>query len=208
MPASFPLLLQSLSEKAVQNLSYETIEPMYLAFSRVTSRDLNFVADTTLVRLQDSLIVVLKTSDVEEISTSLLSLAMLAKIASWQGAYRTSKDSITASDGENMTDIDALTPACRFFSTMKASKTLDLVAMKAILLCSRSCVLKSTLISARLRICAEIVEAVQSSERSSWIIKNSAMSKKLCEKILRPDLEREVQDAVSSTADTTWPAMI
>ena len=202
MPASLSFFLTKLSEKAVQEVSSATVEPLYQIISSATLIDLDLVPKATLLQLQESLIVLLKTCDVEDTSASLFSLAILAKISSWQGSFKTLDLSTFVSDGQVMTNPHALNPGHQFFSVAKASKTLDLVVLKAILLCSRSCTLNSVEISGSLKLCTEIVQGVPSDDRSLWNLENMVKVKKLHEKMLRSDIDREVQDAVSPSAMT------
>ncbi len=197
MPASFSSFLRSSSEKAIQNPSYKTIEPLCRAFSSLTLKNLGILPPSTLLTLQNSLITTLKARDVEDVSTSLLSLAILAKISSCQWPCEGFEGPNPPSGGQILIDAHATIPGRRFFSAAKASKTLDLVVLKAILLCSRSCTLSSSRISGSLKLCTQVIDAVPNSERSSWNMENSVKVKKLYEKVMRSDIDRNVQDAVS-----------
>lgn len=70
---------------------------------------------------------------------------------------------------------------------------LDLVVIKAIKACSQSCQLNTSEILESLRLSTEIVEAFEKKEKSSWLAENVRKTKKLCEKIRRPDIEATVQ---------------
>ena len=197
MPACYSTFLSKLSEKAVHNLSYETLKPIHQTFSSLASSDLDTIPTNILVQLQDSLILVLRTHEVEEVSTSLFSLAVLARLASWPGLCSTLENSAQASDANPSTVPQTLLPARQFFGPKRVSKTLDLVVLKAIMICSRNCTLTSNASTESLQLCVEIVRAVENSERSSWVTNNSGKVKKLYEKVLRSDIAREVQGAVS-----------
>ena len=197
MPASYSKFLSKLSEHAVYNLSYNTIKPVYQTYSSLASSDLEILSIDVLVQLQDSLIVVLRTYHVDEVSTSLFSLAVLARLASLPGPCSTLEDSAQASGANISNSPQTLLPARQFFSAKRASKTLDLVVLKAVMLCSRSSAIKSNEAIEGLHLCAEIARAVESSERLSWLNKNSGKAKKLYEKILQTDIDRDVQAAVS-----------
>ena len=197
VPAPYPTFLSRLSEKAIHNHSLRTIRPVYQAFSSLSFSDLDIMPADLLTRLQDSLIMVLRTHDIEEVSTSLFSLALLARLASWPEPRSTSQKPAQAVDANYFKDCQTLLQARQFFSAKRASKTLDLVALKAIMFCSCSCTLGSNEAIESLQLCTEIVQAVESSERSSWVAKNSGKAKKLCEKVLRSDIDGEVQGVVS-----------
>lgn len=70
---------------------------------------------------------------------------------------------------------------------------LDLVVIKAITACSQSCQLSAHKIVESLRLSREIVDAFDKKEKSAWLAGNVKKTKKLYEKILKPELEATVQ---------------
>lgn len=183
-----------------------------MILSGLTPKFLDVVPFDSVSRLQDQLIGILRGLAVEAHSSNLLCLAILAKLAfahlPMGKLLPTSNSSsllqiIPSSDEPPFATPDRYQPARQFFNTSRASKTLDVVVLKVILTCSRSCDLCSTEIVESLKLSEEIVDAICIEEKKLWISKNGAKSKKLYEKILRSDIERGVQHAVSSSLQIT-----
>lgn len=81
-----------------------------------------------------------------------------------------------------------------FFGSKRGLKTLDLVVLRVILACSANCNRLTPFLAAesiRLAIC--IADAVDPAQRDAWIAGNSSKVAKLCEKVSRDGLDREIQ---------------
>ena len=203
IPAAIALFLQTLLERGVQAPTAESIRPIYSILSGVGFNFLDVLPLDIVNRFQSQLIKILKSLEVEDHSANLICLAILANIA-----LREITNS-TASDGSSMADatssrnqdvthsMERYQPARQFFTAKRASKTLDLVVLKVILSCSRNCSLRLDEVIESLKLSEEITNAVLSSERRSWMGKNTAKIKKLSEKVLRHDIDSEVKCAVS-----------
>lgn len=81
-----------------------------------------------------------------------------------------------------------------FFGPKRGLKTLDLVVLRVILACSANCnnlTPSQAAESIRLAIC--IADVVEPAQKESWIALNSSKVAKLCEKVSRDGLDREIQ---------------
>ncbi len=196
IPSKFPDLLMQLVDKAVRSLSPETIRPIYQILSAMGSSYLDILSFDVIARLQDRLVEVLTKLNMDDRFGDLLCLGVLAKFAS-----RPCKSSdlhipnISSSpiDRSSMTVADRYVSARKLFEDKRAPKTLDLAVIRAITACSESCSLSTTDIVESLKLSGEIVEAFDCREKQAWVAKNGGKVKKLHKKILRTDIDPEIQ---------------
>ena len=81
-----------------------------------------------------------------------------------------------------------------FFGPKRGLKTLDLVVLRVILACSSNCNNLTTSQAAdsiRLAIC--IANAIKPEQKQAWLSFNASKISKLCEKVSRDGLDREIQ---------------
>lgn len=91
-----------------------------------------------------------------------------------------------------------------FFGPKRGMKTLDLVVLRVILACSSNCnnlTPGQAAESIRLAIC--IADAVDPEQKGVWISSNSSKITKLCEKLARDNLNREIQIMVITSPTTS-----
>lgn len=161
-----------------------------------------------VIRLQENLLRMLRAFEITDHSANLVCLAILAKLASTEPTCLQTSDRLLWSDNIPSPDASPLNEpiskllgssgsAKQFFTSKRAGKTLDLVVLKAILVCSCSCVLPSSEIIESLKISEEIVDAVGKEEQRTWMLNNSIKIRKLIGKILRPDIDVGIRCAVS-----------
>ena len=196
IPSKFPDLLMQLVDKAVRSLSPETIRPIYQILSAMGSSYLDILSFDVIARLQDRLVEVLTKLNLDDRSGDLLCLGVLAKLASRPcDSSHLRIPSIPSSpiDGSSMTVVDRYVSARKLFEDKRASKTLDLAVIRAITACSESCSLSATDIAESLKLSGEIVGAFDCQEKQAWVAKNGGKVKKLHRKILRADIDPEVQ---------------
>lgn len=202
-----------LLQKAVQDPTTTNIKVIYHAFSGPELDLLNIFPADLVIRLQENLLRILRALEATDHSTNLLCLAIFAKLASIEPAHlQTSAQPLWFDKilSPNVLSPDAspsnepgskLLGSCgsakQFFTSKRASKTLDLVVLKAVLACSCSCTLSSSEIIESLKISAEIVDAVDKDEKRTWMLNNSTKIRKLLGKILRPDIDIGVCCVVS-----------
>ncbi|KAJ5639522.1 uncharacterized protein N7484_007384 [Penicillium longicatenatum] len=82
----------------------------------------------------------------------------------------------------------------QFFGPKRGLKTLDLVVLRVILACSSNCnnlTPPQAAESIQLAIC--IADAIEPEQKQAWISGNSSKIAKLCEKVARDGLDREIQ---------------
>ena len=86
-----------------------------------------------------------------------------------------------------------------FFGPKRGMKTLDLVVLRVILACSSNCNnLTPAQAAESIRLAINIADAVEPDQKKSWISSNSSKIAKLCEKVSRENLNREIQVMVST----------
>lgn len=204
VPAAVAPFLQKILEKAVQAPSAENIRPIHSILSGVGYGFLDILPLETVNRFQLQLIQILKGLEVEEHSANLICLAILANLAARKITDSTASDAssppdATSTRNQDVFELNDRYHAARLFFTFKrATKTLDLVVLKVILSCSKVCSLRHDEVMESLKLSEEIVDAVSSGERSSWMDRNAAKVKKLSDKIVHHDLDRDTKCAVSS----------
>ena len=193
-------------ERGVQAPLAENIRPLYSILSGIGFNFLDILPMDIVNRFQSQLIKILKSLEVEDHSANLICLAILANIASQANIISTASvgsymPHATLSRRQDVPPSeDPYQPARQFFTAKRASKTLDLVVLKVILSCSRNCSLRLDEVMESLSLSQEIIDAVPCSERSSWMERNGGKVRKLSEKILRHDIDREVECAVGFVA--------
>ena len=211
-PAILPRLMARLLQKAVQDPTTTNIKLIYHVLSGPKFDLLNIMPADLVIGLQENLLRILRALEATDHSANLLCLAIFAKLAStkpthlqtldqplWSGNFLSPDAS--PSNGPISKLLGSCGTAKQFFTSKRASKTLDLVVLKAILACSCSCALSSCEIIESLKISEEIVDAVDKDERHTWMSKNSIKTRKLHEKILRPDIDIGVRCAVSTAVE-------
>ena len=182
MPSAFPRFLEKTLTRTIDALSVETIRPLYNLLSTLGPCEIAGLPYDILSRLRDVLMNALKGLDVEHHIANLLCLAVIAKLA---------PRTVTDSPNEN----PLLLTARQFFAATRAGKTLDHITLKVILACSQNCPLTPDDAIESVMLSEEIVNAVESTERQTWIVKSTTKMKKLCEKMLRPDIAPELKCA-------------
>jgi hypothetical protein len=198
--------LTTLLRKAIHTPTTGNIRLVYDAVSGPKSELLNMMHPDLLIELQEHLLEILRALEAADHSANLLCLAILAKLAS---ADLTNLESLERPLGSDVSPPDAspsnepnpapvlsCSSARHFFTAKRASKTLDLVVLKVILACSRSCSLSSSEIIQSLELSEVIVDAVDKEAKRTWILKNSIKSRKLLDKILRQDIDIGIRCAV------------
>ena len=198
-PSKAPILITKCLEKAIESLSSETVRPVYLLLSGIESRSFEILPFNVLSSVQSRTIEVLSELDSDNHLGNLSCLAILARFSSRPGVIKKSLVNAHSSpnDAIEPEPTDIFSPARKFFSSRKTLKILDLVVIKAIKACSQRCQLNANDIVESLKLSREIVDALDKKERSSWLAGNNQKTKKLYEKILRPDIENKVQCEVS-----------
>lgn len=85
-----------------------------------------------------------------------------------------------------------------FFGSKRGLKTLDLVVLRVILACSSSSNhLTPAQAAESIRLSISIANSVDPQQRQVWLSSNSSKITKLCEKVSRDGLDREIQMMVS-----------
>lgn len=203
IPSNFSTFLLQLLERAVSSLSLETIRPIYQILSAIGSSYLDVLSVDVVSGLQSRLVKVLTKLEVDpDQYGDLLRLAVLAKFAS-RPCTEPERNADHPSDMQFSSTI-ALSPpadifllARKYFGGKKADQTLSLTVCKAVNACSEKSKLNSVEIQESLQLSTDILDALDSAQKSTWTIKYGGRIKKLYQKMFRQDINSEVQCAVS-----------
>lgn len=209
-PAILSAFIIKLLDKAVRSPSADSIRLIYNLFCGLALDFLDTLPIDLLVRLQDELIKILRVPETDDHSANLICLAILARLKPVESAVPMG-DRSSASDCRSsplepssgnsepvLKPVDRYSSARQFFTAKRSAKTLDLVTLKVILACSRSCTLSVDEAIESLKFSEEIVGSISSGEKRSWLSKNGARANKLYEKILRQDIAVGVKYAAIS----------
>ncbi|MCJ1464651.1 hypothetical protein MMC07_003264 [Pseudocyphellaria aurata] len=209
-PASLSDFITTLLDKVVRSPSADTIRLIYDLFCGLTLDFLDTLPIDLLVRLQDQLIKILRIPDAEDHFASLICLAILAKLKSvestipltrdisWPDCRSSPPDDDSSKSKSFLKPVDRYSSARQFFTVKRSAKTLDLVTLKVILACSRSCFLSVDKAIESLKLSEEIVGSIAKSEKRSWLSRNRTRTNKLFEKVLRQDIAAGVKYAAIS----------
>ena len=191
-PAILPNFVSRLFDKALENPSTETIRPIYSVISGLTFEILEVLQANLLTRLQDQLIAILRVLKLDDHSANILCLAIIAKLASMPQSQE------QEFHGVNIVEkpVDKYHTSRQFFSSKRASKTIELTVLKAILVCSPNCALSPSQAVETLNLAKIVVDVVNIEDKKLWASKNNAKLKKLFEKISRQDLQSHLRYAV------------
>ncbi|KAA8645707.1 uncharacterized protein ATNIH1004_007126 [Aspergillus tanneri] len=185
VPAFLPPFVTNLINSTGDNPCAKSIWPLYQIMTglQTASIVLYEIPSETMSSLQMELTKTLRT--LHDQTENLLCLATFGQIVS----------SNTAHDQNNQ---DQLPPWLQnikyFFGPKRVLKTLELVVLRVILACSSGCSNLTAQQSARsIRIAIEICDSVEQEQREYWISVNPSKAAKLCEKVTRNGIDRDVQ---------------
>ncbi|KAL8708246.1 MAG: hypothetical protein Q9220_006823 [cf. Caloplaca sp. 1 TL-2023] len=142
----------------------------------------------------------LRNFEMEDHSATLFCLATLALMSSTQVAASTTEGETSPRSIEeppNITEQKRNSAAARqYFVSKRASKTLDLVVLIAVFVCSKNCRLSEPKIIENLRLSSTIITAIEDAERRAWVQSDKGKVKKLVEKTVAYDGQAEVSRAL------------
>lgn len=190
VPARIPLFLTKLLQNMVQEPCARTIRPLYEVVEGFigNSNILKILPNDLMATFQVEATNILRS--LNDPMGSLLCLATFARIHRlWQP---TGNDPYMPTWLENIFQI---------LGPKRAAKTLDLVFISAIMACSSSCSGYSSQERVFLvRLAVEICDNFEEELKRSWLGKNSPKVAKLCDKIRRPNIDRDLQMMVFDPA--------
>ena len=186
---------------AIREPSAVTIRPLYNILSGVGYGLLEMLSDDAIKRFQEKLKEMLRT--LGNHFDSLLCLAIFAHMVSARTPDLLPSDNsatprgLDRSSGE-ITDNarDRHEVARQFLNHKKASKTLELVVLRVILICSINCPLDHDRAMDNLQLSKEIIDAIDETEKETWLKRTTTGGKKLQEKVLRADLDVNIRSLV------------
>ena len=192
LPASFTAFLEQMIGCAAGDLSVATIKPLHSILSTLGARYLECLPFEILTELQDEMQTLVRRLSLEE-HLDLLCLAILAKLSSVPPLLE---------ERRSILKDQSLRPAQAFFTDKHAKKTLNLIILITISICSSNSTLMLESALESLQLVEEIADAIEPVERQSWLDKNSGKMRKLCEKIRRPGIDLELQCAALNAVAT------
>ncbi|MCJ1435717.1 hypothetical protein MMC27_005092 [Xylographa pallens] len=192
VPAALPAFVLQVLEEAVRSPSAATLELLYTVLKSVGSDFLQILPPRKSTHLQDQLIKLLRNFNDHKVN--LLCLAIFASLYSNQPVSSVCEEHLSLQDSQALKAdgrSEDVCSAARLFFTVKAQKTLELVVLRSIMLCSSS-ITPSDAISS-LMLAREILDTVDAIERSNWVQKNILKIRKLQEKVRNPDIDCTVR---------------
>ncbi|KAJ5623107.1 hypothetical protein N7490_011712 [Penicillium lividum] len=185
-PARLANLITSLVSAMARNPSADTIAPLHTLMNGLQGCSLIQYEVPTEVMSNMQIEFTKTLRNLDDHMGNLLCLATFARIAS----IRT--DGLTNKHGPESPSW--LLNIRHFFGPKRGLKTLDLVVLRVILACSshyNNLTPPQAAESVRLAIC--IADAIEPEQKQDWISQNSSKIAKLCEKVARDELDREIQ---------------
>jgi hypothetical protein len=174
------------------NPGAETIAPLYALMTGLQG-SLNFINEVPPEIMSNLQLEFTKTlRNLDDHMGNLLGLATFARIST------THRNQLDKHHGAGTASW--LLNIQHFFGPKRGMKTLDLVVLRVILACSSNCnnlTPAQAAESIRLAIC--IADAVEPDQKNCWISGNSSKIAKLCEKVARENLNREIQVMVRTS---------
>ncbi|MCJ1393865.1 hypothetical protein MMC18_006741 [Xylographa bjoerkii] len=192
VPAALPAFVLQVLEEAVRSPGAATLGPLYTIIKGVGADLLQIVPPLKLIHLQDQLIKLLRNFDDHKVN--LLCLAIFALLCSDRLVWPVGDDTSQASQTPKASAVGRSEDVCgaaRLFFTSKAQKTLELVVLRAIMSCSSSMTPSDAISS--LMSASEILDTVDTIERTNWVQKNVLKLRKLQEKVRNPNIDRTVR---------------
>ncbi|KAL8699539.1 MAG: hypothetical protein Q9224_001365 [Gallowayella concinna] len=208
-----PMLLETLLHQSIQSdhgfikllhnchrtPSEENIRPIYTILAGSSSRLLDALPLDVVGRMQEQFKKMLQHDkmQIEGNSGNLFCLAVLALISLEQASLPAQEqESSPPPPVERSTDTKeparGFHLARQFFEAKRAPKTVDLVVLKAIYCCSKTCKLSKQDIIESLQLSNVILRAIDHADRAIWLAKNETKFGKLIEKISAHDHPSEV----------------
>lgn len=167
----------------------ETVAPLHSLMSSLdgSSSLLDDIPEDVMTKLQLEFTKTLR--NMEDHMGILMSLATFARIASAQSHSQNLQQQQHGSEPPSW-----LLNIQHFFGPKRGQKTLDLVVLRVILACSsNSSFLTPSQAAESIRLAVSIIDAIEPSQKDAWVSNGSSKLAKLCDKVVRDGLEREIQ---------------
>ena len=198
VPSNVRFFLEKLLENVILSKSSETIRRVHQTISGLGSKYLDDLGSDIIARFLNHLTELLTKLDMNDPFANILCLAVLAKFASRSRDFTTKDSSLSTSSSAAFIDkqTNDSSAARKYFTDKRALKAFDLAVLKAINACSRNSNLKHSEALETLMLSGEIVDMVSREDRKSRLDKNVGMMKNLLGKMLRPEIDANLQFAV------------
>lgn len=207
IPASTSYFLTKLLDDSLEMPCADTIKPIYSVLSGVGALLLDALPPGLVARLQEQFKKMLQIVDLEDHVSNLYCLAVLAIMSSSprSATSTTEHDSSAPLGGElssTVTQPENYFVARQYFTSKRAAKTLDLVVLKFIFACSKSCALSPVEVLESLRLSNVIIEAVSMKDRQQWMMQDRGRFRKLVEKVVLYEQQSDIIFAALHFIDT------
>lgn len=186
-PGRLPDFIMKLVSAMASNPCTETIAPLHMIMGILNGspRLLNEIPDEIMANLQLELTKPLR--NMEDHMGILMSLATFARISSTQSEHQSPLKKHGSEPPAWLLNIQ------HFFGPKRGQKTLDLVVLRVILACSSSSSFTPSQAADSIRLAVSIVDNIDRDQKISWVASGSSKVAKLCDKVVRDGLDREVQ---------------
>ncbi|CEJ57176.1 hypothetical protein PMG11_05880 [Penicillium brasilianum] len=186
LPARLAGFITKLVSAVAANPGAEAIAPLHALMTGL-QRSPNFIYEVPTEVLSNLQLELTKTlRNLDDHMGNLLGLATFAQIS------MTHRKQIHQHHG--MGTPSWLLNIQHFFGPKRGMKTLDLVVLRVILACSSNCnILTPAQAAESIRLAICIADAVEPDQKQSWLLNSSSKIAKLCEKVARENLNREIQ---------------
>ncbi|KAL8835143.1 MAG: hypothetical protein Q9170_003448 [Blastenia crenularia] len=187
VPASASPFLAKLLDKALQTPCAGALRPIYWILSGIGSHFLDALPPSLVARLQEQFKKMLQSIELEDHVANLLCLAVLAVVTTTHRTTLVSKhDSFPVVEQGSLSNVEqpqSFQVARQYFASKRAAKTLDLVVLKVIFACSKSCTLTAREVIESLQLSTAIIEAIDVKDRQLWMTNDRGKFRKLVDKI-------------------------
>ncbi|KAK2761010.1 hypothetical protein FQN53_007817 [Emmonsiellopsis sp. PD_33] len=162
----------------VQNPCVETVRPLYSVMKGICANLLEILPEETMTNFQTQATKILR--NMNDHVGSLLCFAMFARVTSMRCVLPPGQPPWFQS-------------ICHFFDATRGMKTLDLIVLRAILSCSGNTHLSVADSIECLELAKEVCDSIDVVQKNEWIRNNKPKVVKLCEKILKPGTNNQIQ---------------
>ncbi|KAL8783977.1 MAG: hypothetical protein Q9213_004228 [Squamulea squamosa] len=190
--------LAKLLNNAAQSPCADNIRPVYIILSGCGSHLLGTLPSDVIARTQEQFKNLLHTVKfgLDDNCANLFCLAVLAVISEGENRKPMQEQEPSpppaARTPMTVESASGFNEARQFFVSKRATKTMDLVVLKMIYACSKSCKLNTSEIVESLQLSNMILRAIDDVDRASWMARSQVKVSKLIEKVISSGHSSEV----------------
>lgn len=199
LPASAQTFFTKVFERAVQNPTIDTVEPVYVLLRGACEELLEILPQSSLDDFRDHLTRMMRiVKSMEDQLLCLFCLATIARINSQHIDPRRPTKMMCSQQSSQVPSPRAPSARTRedvqkFYCGERASKTMHLLALQVIYACRKDHTVTQATTIKHVRLAREVASAVESSARYAWAEGNPAIVRKLYEKTTQTPFFHAVQ---------------